>query len=123
MAIPGLSVMRRALLPSPAALALSALFILGATTVAVAHDWYTDLQDSAGLSCCSERDCRPVAFCSCSDGKQCLAIDGQCVPIPWRRVLPQVPPDGRPHACWTHRADFPGATSLAIFCVILPGIS
>jgi hypothetical protein len=29
---------------------------------AVAHEWYTGLRSPDGMSCCSERDCRPVAY-------------------------------------------------------------
>lgn len=103
-------------------LALSVV-LLASTSGASGHDWYSELKDPAGASCCGDRDCRPVAFCSCSDGTQCLAIDGQCMPIPWSQVLPMLSPDGRPHACWSTIAEDQGSTSLAIFCVVLPGTS
>ncbi len=99
-------------------------FLLGILVSPVAaHDWYTPLRDWAGNPCCNAQDCRPVAFCRCRAGQQCLLVDGRCMPIPWDRVLPIVSPDGGAHACWPDDPDTPGSTVPVPLCIILPGTS
>jgi hypothetical protein len=97
--------------------------VAAAVNSATAHDWYSRLKDANGLTCCNNRDCRPVAYCACADGGQCIEFDRQCVPIPWDRVLPLASPDGQPHACWWPSTPYLGTTEPMIFCVILPGVS
>ena len=92
------------------------LLTLAPAPPARAHDWYTGLRDTAGRSCCSDRDCRPVGLCVLPDGKEGLLIGSACRPIPWDKVLGVASPDGGAHACWYGRG-----RRLTVLCVILPG--
>ena len=93
------------------------LFILLAATVpAGAHGWYTGLRNRSGISCCADKDCRPVELCVLPDRKEGLLIEGVCRPIPWDKVLNVASPDGGAHACWQSFGHPP-----AVRCVILPG--
>jgi hypothetical protein len=78
---------------------LMALALSVAISPAGAHGWYKSLRHKDGTACCGEGDCRPVDLCVCADRRECLPVDGSCVPIPWERVLPLPAPDGRAHAC------------------------
>src|SRR3712207_6617225 len=69
---------------------------------AQAHSIYTGLKDRAGVSCCDNRDCRPVATCVLSDKHEGMVLDGDCVSIPWDKVLDTPAPDGGTHACWNN---------------------
>jgi len=92
-----------------------------AAASADAHDWYEGLRHPGGMACCDSGDCRPVDFCVCAGQRECLLVDGSCVPVPWDRVLPLPAPDGRAHACWPNDSDVPGSTRPVLICVILPG--
>jgi hypothetical protein len=92
-----------------------------AANPAGAHGWYKSLRHKDGTACCDEGDCRPVDLCVCGGGRECLLVDGSCVPIPWERVLPLPAPDGRAHACWPKDPDVAGSTRPILICVVLPG--
>ena len=93
------------------------LFLLLATAApAGAHGWYTGLRNRSGISCCEDKDCRPVGLCVLPDRKEGLLIEGMCRPIPWDKVLNVASPDGGAHACWQSFGHPP-----AVRCVILPG--
>ena len=64
------------------------LLTLASAAPARAHGWYSGLTDSAGRSCCNDRDCRPVGMCVLPDRREGLLIEGACRPIPWK------PPSG-----------------------------
>jgi putative hemolysin len=80
---------------------------------ATGHDMYGPYQQNgSGASCCNDKDCRPVTMCTLPDGKEgyiYIPIDdqgklmsevpGQCVPIPWSRVIEQPSHDGQNHLC------------------------
>jgi hypothetical protein len=90
--------------------------LLASVTPVPAHGWYTGLRNRTGISCCDDKDCRPVGLCVLPDRKEGLLIEGVCLPIPWDKVLNMASPDGRAHACWQHFGHPP-----AVRCVILPG--
>ena len=71
--------------------------LLAAPASARAHDWYTGLRNRSGLSCCENKDCRPVGLCVLPDRKEGLLIEGVCRPIPWDKVLNIASPDGGAH--------------------------
>jgi hypothetical protein len=79
---------------------------------AFAHDWYTNLKDGMGRSCCGGHDCAPVGMCSTESVGEGLSIDGKCVPIDYTKVLPDLSPDGQAHAC---------VVGGVLRCVLLPG--
>ena len=95
---------------------LSASLLAASAGAASAHGWYTELHDKKGKSCCSDRDCRPVAQCVRPDKREGLEIEGQCRSIPWDKVLGVSSPDGGAHACWNYLNGEPN-----LLCVILPG--
>ena len=95
--------------------------MLGMTVMsapAVAHSWYQGLLDREGRACCDQQDCRPVRACRTHDDAPGLSLDGQCIAIPWSRVLDTASPDERAHACWVRLLLVPHPV---IRCVILPG--
>ena len=92
------------------------LLLLAAVVPAAAHGWYTGLHNRYGISCCEDRDCRPVGLCVLPDKRQGVVIEGACRPIPRDKVLDLPSPDGGAHACWQGFGQPP-----AIRCVILPG--
>ena len=61
--------------------------LLAAAAPARAHGWYTGLRNRSGISCCEDKDCRPVRLCVLPDRKEGLLIEGVCRPIPWDKVL------------------------------------
>ena len=90
--------------------------LLAAGAPAWAHGWYTGLRNRSGISCCADKDCRPVELCVLPDRKEGLLIEGVCRPIPWDKVLNVASPDGGAHACWQ-----PFGHPPPVRCVILPG--
>jgi hypothetical protein len=84
-----------------------------------AHDWYTGLRSADGMSCCSQRDCRPVAYRINPDtGREEINANGAWYPVEYDKVLPFSSPDGDSHACWA------GAVERPVFrCIILPGMA
>jgi hypothetical protein len=46
-----------------------------------AHDIYTHLKDIAGVSCCTDRDCRPAPYRVTSAGVQML-VSGEWITVP-----------------------------------------
>ena len=92
------------------------LLLLTAAVPAGAHGWYTGLRNRYGISCCEDRDCRPVGLCVLPDKRQGVVIEGACRPIPRDKVLDLPSPDGGAHACWQGFGQPP-----AIRCVVLPG--
>lgn len=66
-----------------------------------AHDIYMDwrMPDAPNVSCCHNRDCRPVRAVSDMDGNWTAIVDGQLIPIPRAKVLTIPNPDGRSHWC------------------------
>ena len=90
--------------------------LLAAAAPAWAHGWYTGLRNRSGISCCEDKDCRPVELCVLPDRKEGLLIEGVCRPIPWDKVLNVASPDGGAHACWQ-----PFGHPPPVRCVILPG--
>jgi hypothetical protein len=62
--------------------ALASLGIAASWTTPIeAHDIYTALKDSAGISCCSERDCRPAHYRIAPAGVQML-VGGEWIVVP-----------------------------------------
>jgi hypothetical protein len=86
---------------------------------AVAHEWYTGLRSPDGMSCCNERDCRPVAYrINPGTGREEINAKGAWHPVEYDKVLLFSSPDGGSHACWGEAAGRP------IFrCIILPGMA
>jgi hypothetical protein len=81
---------------------------------ASAHDFYSDLKNRGGVDCCGGKDCKPVPTCITAQGAEGLLLQGQCMPIDWRLVLPMTSPDGQAHACAS-------SSNGTIRCIILPG--
>jgi hypothetical protein len=101
--------------------------ILIAMTVALAafsvparaHEWYTGLRSPDGMSCCNQRDCRPVAYRMNPDtGREEINANGVWYPVEYDKVLPFSSPDGGSHACWGEAAGRP-----VFRCIILPGMA
>ncbi|MGH6897705.1 MAG: hypothetical protein ACREJ5_14370 [Geminicoccaceae bacterium] len=83
------------------------------------HDWYTGLRSPDGMSCCNERDCRPVAYRINRDtGREEIQANGAWYPVEYDKVLPFSSPDGGYHACWGNAAGRPDFR-----CIILPGMA
>ena len=93
---------------------LLAMLLGQAPSLALAHAWYGDLYNRAGVSCCADRDCHPVPMCILPTHREGLLVDGACRPIPHDAILSLPSPDGEAHACWE-------PSGKAIRCVILPG--
>ena len=91
-----------------------------------AHDWYSDLKNPQGLSCCNDRDCHPVGHrYSPANGHE-VEIQGEWVAVNPRVILPQSSPDGLVHACYlpfVSTVPFGFKTDLTLRCVILGGMS
>jgi hypothetical protein len=68
-----------------------------------------------GLSCCSNRDCRPATYQHTSDGLV-MFPDGRRVRVPREKVIPTPSDDGNAHWCGVF---LPGGDA-ATFCAILP---
>jgi hypothetical protein len=84
-----------------------------------AHDWYTGLRSADGMSCCSQRDCRPVAYrVNSSTGREEINANGAWYPVEYDKVLPFSSPDGGSHACWAEAVQRP-----VFRCIILPGMA
>ena len=66
---------------------LTKRLVIGAMLVAIAswpssaHDIYAGLKDSAGASCCSDRDCHPARYRITAGGVQML-VDGKWITVP-----------------------------------------
>ena len=82
------------------------------------HDWYSDLNDKYGVSCCGGEDCKPTAMCHLADGREGIVVLDACRPIPWDKVLGVPSPDGRAHVCAVPSRNGGGAL---VLCVILAG--
>ena len=83
------------------------------------HEWYTGLRSPDGMSCCNERDCRPVAYRVNRDtGREEINANGAWHPVEYDKVLPFSSPDGDSHACWGEAAGRP-----VFRCIILPGMA
>jgi hypothetical protein len=53
------------------------------------HDWYTGLRSPDGMSCCNERDCRPVAYRINPDaGREEIKANGAWHHVEYDKVLP-----------------------------------
>jgi hypothetical protein len=87
-----------------------------------AHDIYTGLKDRDGVSCCDYRDCRPVDTCILLNKHEGMVLDGDCVPIPWDKVLDTPAPDGGTHACW-YNISRDGNLKRVIRCVLRGGMT
>lgn len=92
------------------------IFLLLATGLVQAHEWYGGLLTPEGESCCNDQDCAPTTFCTQENGREGIVILGSCSPIPWDRVIDTTPPDGAPHACVQV---YPGEP-IRVLCVMLP---
>jgi hypothetical protein len=83
------------------------------------HEWYTGLRSPDGMSCCNERDCRPVAYRINRDtGREEIQANGAWYPVEYDKVLPFSSPDGGYHACWSNAAGRPDFR-----CIMLPGMA
>jgi hypothetical protein len=83
------------------------------------HNWYNGLRSADGISCCSQRDCRPVAYRINPDtGREEINANGAWYPIEYDKVLPFSSPDGGSHACWGEAVGRP-----VFRCIILPGMA
>jgi hypothetical protein len=79
-----------------------AMFILGFTAGRVrAHDQYHDwmMPDAPNVSCCHNRDCRPVKAESDIDGNWTAIVNGERIAVPRGKVMKIPNPDGRSHWC------------------------
>jgi hypothetical protein len=86
---------------------------------ASAHEWYTGLRSPDGMSCCNERDCRPVAYrINRVTGREEIQANGAWYPVEYDKVLPFSSPDGGYHACWGNAAGRPNFR-----CIMLPGLA
>ena len=58
---------------------------------ALNHDWYSQLRDSRGVSCCNgdadHGDCRPAQARQEGDGTWRVWLDGSWIPVPPQAVL------------------------------------
>jgi hypothetical protein len=71
------------------------------------------------MSCCNERDCRPVAYRIDPDtGREEIQANGRWYPVEYDKVLPFSSPDGGYHACWGNVAGRPDFR-----CIMLPGMA
>lgn len=84
---------------------------------AEAHGWYGALRSPTGVPCCSDTDCRKLDACTLPDGKQGVAANGGCWPVPYDKVLPGLSsPDGEMHGCFPNTAGQP-----VWLCFVMPG--
>ena len=103
------------------------LALLLASAPASAHDWFTDLTNRYGHSCCNGEDCGRTTMGRTIDDREGVMVRSECRPIPWDRVLDTPSPDGEAYVCAGGLKDrwqtFPKEATLppAIVCVILPG--
>jgi hypothetical protein len=89
------------------------------TLPARSHDWYTGLRSPSGVTCCNERDCRPVAYrVNRVTGREEIQANGAWYPVEYDKVLPFSSPDGGYHACWAYPVGRP-----VFRCIILPGMA
>lgn len=63
-----------------------------------AHDIYHDWKTESGVSCCDDKDCRPVRATYVDDHWE-IWHEGKWQSVPSRAVRPIKSPDGRSHAC------------------------
>jgi len=107
--------MMRSLVVLTAVLVASPAFSVPAS----AHEWYTGLRSPEGMSCCNERDCRPVAYrINPETGREEINANGAWHPVDYDKVLPFSSPDGAYHACWSNAAGRPN-----FHCIMLPGMA
>lgn len=67
---------------------------------AAAHDWYAGLRiPGTKVSCCNDKDCRPVEHRYGPGGSDEIFVGGQWRPIDRRALLDNASPDGLWHAC------------------------
>jgi hypothetical protein len=93
------------------------LGLLSSPAAAHENDWYGSLRSPTGIPCCSNKDCRRLDACTLPDGKQGVAANGGCWPIPYDKVLPGLSsPDGEMHGCFPNSAGKP-----VWLCFVLPG--
>lgn len=82
------------------------IFVLGAALilwlngarVVWAHDIYHDWKTESGVSCCDDKDCRPVRAQYNEDHWE-YWDKGEWQYVPARAVRPITSPDGRSHVC------------------------
>ena len=58
------------------------------------HDWYAELKDKYGVSCCNGEDCKPTAMCRLPNGREGIVVLGTCRLIPGTRSLASRRPAG-----------------------------
>jgi hypothetical protein len=86
---------------------------------ASAHEWYTGLRSPSGVTCCNERDCRPVASrVNPRTKREEIWANGAWYLVEYDKVLPFSSPDGGYHACWAYPVGRP-----VFRCIILPGMA
>jgi hypothetical protein len=90
-----------------------------------AHDWYSDLADRNGRSCCNDVDCHRVGHRYSPENGHEVEIRDQWITVDPRIILPQSSPDGLAHACYTPTWwSYPAVrVYFTIHCVILGGMS
>jgi hypothetical protein len=81
----------------------TALLTAGLSTTVWAHESatgqdYRRFTQPNGLSCCSNRDCRPATYRHTSDGLV-MFPDGRRVRVPRDKVIPTPSDDGNTHRC------------------------
>src|SRR5262249_48123881 len=62
-------------------LALGGMLLVATSWPSQAHDIYAGLKDSAGSSCCHDRDCRPARYRTTAAGVEML-VDGKWIVVP-----------------------------------------
>ncbi len=87
---------------------------------AESHDWYSELKDKYGVSCCNGEDCKPTAMCRLPNDREGIVVFDVCRLIPWDKVLGTSSPDGRAHVCAVPSRNGGGALAL-VLCVVLGG--
>lgn len=93
------------------------LAVFLATSPAAAHSIYDDwLIPGTNTDCCHDQDCGPTEFCTLPTGGEGVVLYGGCIAIPYGKVIPNVPPDGRPHICASAYPSSPPT----IYCIALP---
>jgi hypothetical protein len=82
--------------------AASAVLLLWASTQALAHEWYSELEHPNGMSCCNDKDCDPTQHRGdCDTPGNCeVVIGGEWRQVPPHTVIPERwSPDGQVHVC------------------------
>ena len=98
-------------------------FVLGWFSRARAHNGYDSWQRPDGRgSCCSAKDCRPVAYRQQPTGIEIWITEtGKWATVPPKAILPFSSPDADAHACYVLSWGYGEPNRMPnIWCVALP---